>query len=403
MYGAVSSVPWWCFVPSTDMELTCTTRVTPAAAAASIRARVPSTLTASAAFRSSQSPTSAAEWKTRSTPSTARLSDASSAISPWTSSTPRSRRSPARAGSRTSPRTSSPRSTRASALLRPTQPVAPVTSERMSVLLSRDPADELVEHFVPARLGQEEVLGVEGDPAAALAEGLAQRRPVPLVVGDAVVLPLEDEHRHGKLPSASPDQAQQPAGLQQARAGDPLRAEGIAPDPGDQIRVAREHRGFLRSAEESVRPREDAECDLALLPQCVVRLHVEARRQHHDRRDLEGLREDRSHREIRAEAVADQVDGSGRRLLAGARDDLGHLLEPVAVAIDMAALVGGGAAVVQELARLGEPLRVALEAVDENEARRRLGPPPGIAVDVRGRQPQAVRLGPLAKAEPAGD
>src|SRR5207237_2566997 len=112
---------------------------------------------------------------------------------------------------------------------------------------------------------------------------------------------------------------------------------------------------------------------------------------------------------------ADQVDGSRRRLLAGERDHVGHLLQPVAVAVDVAALTrrrAGAAAVeridreatvVQQLTGLGKPLRMALESVQEDETRRRLGPPPGVAVDVRRLRAKPEGLGALGEAKPAGD
>ena len=106
-----------------------TTRLAPAARAASSTRRVPSTLTCRISSAGSHSETTPAQCTTASTPSAARTSEFASPRSPATGSTPPTS---SRAGSRTSARTSSPRPASARATAPPMKPVAPVTRTRLN-------------------------------------------------------------------------------------------------------------------------------------------------------------------------------------------------------------------------------------------------------------------------------
>src|SRR5438270_13379845 len=108
------------------------------------------------------------------------------------------------------------------------------------------PIDEGVDDLIAAWLREQEVLGVEGDPATAFAESCLQQATITRVVGESVAAGLEDQHGYVEIGDSVPQLAQHAVDLQQAARGEAARAERCGADPGKHGRVATEERVLLR-------------------------------------------------------------------------------------------------------------------------------------------------------------
>src|SRR4051794_27338066 len=70
------------------------------------------------------------------------------------------------------------------------------------------PIDEGVDDLIAAWLREQEMLGVEGDPATAFAESCLQQAAIARVVGESVAAGLEDQHGYVEIGDSVPQIAQ---------------------------------------------------------------------------------------------------------------------------------------------------------------------------------------------------